>query len=167
MLVTLNCDGSIDFGAMKGNPKKAGWAYWISSDVGKFKSYGRCPDCTNTMAPELAAIAKGIHFIRNHEKLSKATKIIINTDCVPAINWVATFNRIPRKSDKQHNGTLQNIARFHIVQMVKEGYNGLPEVLTEYRHVKAHTGELSASRTWVNNWLDEKAKEGRFLKLNR
>jgi ribonuclease HI len=167
MLVTLNCDGSIDYGSMAGRPKKAGWAYWISSDLGSFKKYGRCPDCTNTMAPELAAIAKGIHFIRTHDKLSKATKIIINTDCIPAINWIGSFYREPRLSDIKHIGTLQNIARLHIIEMVKEGYNGLPGVLTEYRHVKAHTGDLSASRAWVNNWLDEKAKEGRFLKLNK
>ena len=165
MLVTLNCDGSVDWGAKKGNPKKAGWAYWISSDVGRFKAYGRCPDCTNSMGPELAAIAKGIHFIRNHPKLKVATKIIVNTDCEPAISWIKTINR-QRSSDKKHKGTLHNVARHHILRMVNS-YKGLDPVKVEYRHVKAHTNDLSEARKWVNDWLDKKAKEGRFLKLEK
>lgn len=164
MLVTLNCDGSLDYGAKIGNPGKGGWAYWISSDVGRFKDYGRCPDCVNSMGPELAAIAKGIHYIRNHEKLSKATKIIVNTDCEPAIGWIKSIGR-QRDRDKIHKGTLHNIARHHILIMIKEGYKGLPEVKVEYRHVKAHTKDLTEARKWVNNWLDEKAKAGRHLKL--
>ena len=166
MLVTLSCDGSIDFGSKIGVPKKAGWAYWISSDLGKFTSYGRCPDCTNPMAPELAAIAKGMHFIRNHPELSKTTKIIVNTDCLPAISWIATFDR-KRKKDKLHKGSLQNLARHHIRDIIRKGYRGLPEVTVEYRHVKAHTKDLSEARKWVNDWLDKKAKEGRFLKLDK
>lgn len=164
MLVTLNTDGSVDFGAMIGKPKKAGWAYWISSDVGRFKDYGRCPDCVNTMGPELAAIAKGLHFIRNHKDLQKATKIIINTDCKPAISWVKSINR-RRPKDKKHKGSLHNIARHHILLMCREGYRGLPEVRLEFRHVKAHSSDLSEARKWVNNWLDEMAKKGRFLEL--
>lgn len=164
MLVTLNCDGSLDYGAKIGKPKKAGWAYWISSDVGRFKNYGRCPDCVNSMGPELAAIAKGIHFIRNNPKLNKATKIIINTDCEPAISWMRTIHR-KRNSDKKHKGSLHNVARHHIREMVRKGYRDLPEVKLEYRHVKAHTNDISEARKWVNNWLDEKAKLGRFLEL--
>lgn len=166
MLVTLNTDGSVDFGATIENPKKAGWAYWISSDVGRFKNYGRCPDCTNTMGPELAAIAKGIHFIRNHSELCKATKIIVNTDCLPAIRWVKSIGR-KKKSYKKHKGTLHNVARHHILEMVREGYNNLPEVKVEYRHVKAHTSDLSEARKWVNDWLDTKAKEARYLELKK
>lgn len=162
MLVTLNTDGSVDYGAKEGVPKKAGWAYWISSDVGRFKNYGKCPDCTNTMGPELAAIAKGIYFIRNHPELSKATKIIVNTDCKPAISWMATIHR-RRQRDKKHKGTLHNIARHHILEMTRKGYRDLPEVKVEYRHVMAHTDDLTEARKWVNDWLDKKAKEGRFL----
>lgn len=168
MLVTLNCDGSLDYGAKLGSPKKAGWAYWISSDVGRFKNYGRSPDCTNTMGIELIAVAKGIYFIRNHEKLSKATKIIVNTDCTPAIHWmVKPMDTRPLCQIKKHKGTLQDIARKEIIKMIKQGYKGLNKVEIEYRHVKAHTDNLSEARKWVNNWLDEKAKAGRFLKLKK
>lgn len=161
-LVTLNTDGSLDYGAKTGKPKKAGWAYWISSDVGRFKNYGRCPACDNTMGPELAAIAKGIYFIRNHPELSKATKIIVNTDCLPAIGWMNTINK-RRESYRKHKGKLQNVARHHILDMTRKGYKNLPSVEIEYRHVKAHTDDISEARKWVNNWLDEKAKLGRFL----
>ena len=58
---------------------------------------------------------------------------------------------------------MQNIARHHILRMVKEGYNGLHEVKLEFRHVKAHTDDLSTPRSWVNNWLDEHANKGRLL----
>lgn len=164
MLVTLNTDGSLEYGAKIGKPKRGGWAFWISSDAGRFKRYGRTPDATNTMGPELVAIAKGIHFIRNHEYLKEATKIIINTDCEPAINWVSSIHR-NRESDKKHKGSLHNVARHHILRMIKRGYNNLPEVKIEFRHVKAHTKDLSEARKWVNNWLDKKAKEGRKMKL--
>ena len=166
MLITLNTDGSLDWGAKVGNPGKAGYAYWISSDLGRFKKYGRLPNCVNSMGPELAAIAKGLYFIRNHPELSKATKIIVNTDCQPAIDWIASINR-SREKDKKHKGTLHNIARHHILEMARKNYRGLPEVKIEYRHVKAHTNELSEARKYVNDWLDKKAKEGRFLKLEK
>lgn len=168
MLVTLNCDGSIDWGAKKGRKKKAGWAYWIASDVGRFKDFGRCPDCTNSMGPELVAIAKGIHFIRNHSELRKATKIIVNTDCMPGINWMTKpWKERSHEQRRKHRSTLHNIARHHIIQMISEGYGGLPKVDVEYRHVMAHTNDLSEARKWVNDWLDKKAKEGRFMKLKR
>lgn len=162
-LVTLNTDGSLDYGAKTGKPKKAGWAYWISSDIGRFKNYGRCPDCDNTMGPELAAIAKGIYFIRNHPELSKCTRLIVNTDCQPAIDWMKSIGR-SRDRDKKHKGSLQNVARHHILEMTRAGYKGLPEITIEYRFVKGHTSDLTEARKWVNNWLDEKAKLGRFLK---
>lgn len=165
MLITLNTDGSLDWGAKIGKPGKAGYAYWISSDLGRFKKYGRLPDCVNAMGPEMAAIAKGIYFIRNHPKLSKATKIIVNTDCQPAIDWIASINR-SREKDKKHKGSLQNVARHHILLMI-DNYKGLNPVKVEYRHVKAHTNELSEARKYVNDWLDKKAKEGRFLKLEK
>ncbi len=168
MLVTLNTDGSLDWGAKEGSPGKAGYAYWISSDIGKFKKYGRLPDCINSMGPELAAIAKGLYFIRNHSELSKATKIIVNTDCEPGINWIKNINDYKyQKRHKKHRGTLHNIARHHILEMARKGYRGLPEVELEYRHVKAHTNELSEARKYVNDWLDKKAKQGRFLKLEK
>lgn len=155
--VTLNTDGSLDWGSKQGSPGKAGYAYWISSDI------GRLPDCDNSMGPELAAIAKGIYFIRNHPELKKVTKIIVNTDCEPAISWIASINR-SRKKDKKHKGSLQNVARHHILLMIDK-YKGLDPVKVEYRHVKAHTNDLSEARKYVNDWLDKKAKEGRFLKL--
>lgn len=161
--ITLNCDGSLDF-TQRGNLVKAGWAYWISSDIGRFTGFGRCPNCDNTMGPELVAIAKGIHFIRNHPELSKTKKIIVNTDCEPGISWMKTINR-GRAKDKKHKGSLHNVARHHILEMGREGYKNLPDVKIEYRHVKAHTNNLSEARKWVNDWLDKKAKEGRFLKL--
>jgi len=163
--VTLNTDGSLDWGSKQGSPGKAGYAYWISSDIGRFKKYGRLPDCDNSMGPELAAIAKGIYFIRNHPELKKVTKIIVNIDCQPAIDWVKSVNS-RKKSHKKHKGSLQNIARHHILLMMREGYNNLHKVTIEYRHVKAHTNDLSEARKYVNDWLDKKAKAGRFIKLN-
>ena len=47
--------------------------------------------------------------------------------------------------------------------MIREGYKGLHEVKIEFRHVKAHTSDLSEARVWVNNWLDEHANKGRLL----
>ena len=161
MLVTLNTDGSLDY-PEQGVLVKGGWAYWISSDVGRFKLWGKCPPSDNSMGPELAAIAKGVARIRNCPKLNITTKIIVNTDCVPAINWVKSINK-RRSNYKKHKGSLQNIARHHILRMVKEGYNGLHEVKLEFRHVKAHTDDLSTPRSWVNNWLDEHANKGRLL----
>lgn len=158
MLVTLNTDGSL------GEGNKAGYAYWISSNEGRFKSYGRPPNCDNAMAPELVAIAKGLHFIRNHPELKKATKVIINTDCVPAIRWIKSIN-IHKKKHRKHKGSLQNVARHHIWKICKKEYNGLPTLKTEYRHVKAHTSDLSKPRSWVNDWLDKKAKEARSLEI--
>ena len=49
--------------------------------------------------------------------------------------------------------------------MCKEGYNNLPKLDVQYRHVKSHTNNLTEARKWVNDWLDKKAKAGRFLKL--
>jgi len=163
MLITLNTDGSLDWGAKEGNPGKAGYAYWISSNIGRFKKYGRLPNCDNSMGPELAAIAKGIYFIRNHPELKNTTKIIVNTDCEPAIYFVNYEGK--NAKNKRHKGKLQNIARHHIRRMIRKGYNDLHKVKVEYRHVKAHTKDLSEARKYVNDWLDKKAKEGRSLKL--
>jgi ribonuclease HI len=158
--VTLNTDGSLEE-CKTGVFVKGGYAFWISSDVGRFTSYGKCPDSDNSMGPELVAIAKGIHFIRNHPKLKFVEKIIVNTDCVPGIDWIK--NNKKGKPNCIHKGKLQNVARHHIFDMIRKGYKGLNKVEIEFRHVKAHTNNLSNPRSFVNNWLDIHAKIGKKL----
>lgn len=167
MNATLNCDGSLSMNMR--NPKKnrrGGYAFWLSCDIGKFKIYGRTPDCNNPMAPELIAIAKGIHFIRRHKELQGITNLLVQTDCLPAINWIVKpIEDRPKEQLKKHKGSLQNKVRQYIMDMKKEGYYGLPEMTLNFKHVPSHSGDLSESRRWVNDWLDKKAKSARYLKV--
>lgn len=143
MLVTLNSDASYIH-----QTKEAGYAFWISSDVGRFKKYGKLKNAVNSTTSEVMSIINGLHFCRTHPQLKHCTKIVINTDCMYAIHLGTCNKKLSSKSARQLRGRLQEYLgkfRGHKCEI-------------EFRHVKAHV-EITDSRSYVNDWLDQMAKK--------
>ncbi len=147
MLVTVNTDGSFypDTG-------RGGYAFWISSNAGTFKGYGKLRDCPGSIEAELMAIANALHYLRHNEELNSVTKIIINTDCESLINVINNAHRNRTPSMNKIRGSIS-----HYIGKWK-GKDSTYEI----RHVKAHK-KVESPREFVNDWLDKHAKKGAKL----
>ena len=134
----------------------AGYAFWIASNNGTFKKYGKLNDCENSNEAEMMAIANALHFVRTHPSLENCTKIIINTDSELAINCInPKYNYFGSKKRERHK-------RFRSIRGVMTKYLGKykgKKCEFEFRHVKAHK-KIESAREYVNNWLDKHAKLG-------
>lgn len=86
MKVNVITDGSYKDG-------KAGYAFWVSSPVGRFKKYGRLKDAKNSTEAEMQAIANALHYIRNKKELWGISNIIIQTDCQSTIQMVSESHK--------------------------------------------------------------------------
>lgn len=144
MNVTINTDASWKEGA-------SGYAFWISTPVGKFKRWGRMQeDACDCTAAEIMAIANALHFTSKHPKLKgRVNKVIINTDSTFGINYIERGKGKVKGWNKSKNLCRRLLKNFK----------------WEMRDIKAHSKDLSESRIWVNDWCDKYSKMGR--KMNK
>lgn len=153
MKVNVITDGSF-------KDEKAGYAFWISSPVGRFKKYGRLKNAKNSTEAEMQAIANALYFIRNHKDLWGISKITIQTDSEHSINMITDpSNHLKGKKKRQEN--FRKI-RGVITELIGK-YNGVKSEY-EFKHVKAHSG-TDTKRKYVHDWCDKFAKKGRELKI--
>ena len=147
MLVTVNTDGSYYPETGRG-----GYAFWISSNVGTFKGYGKLRNCPGSTEAELMAIANALHYLRHNKEIVGVTKIIINTDCESLINVINNSHTNRKPSINKVRGAISHyIGKW-------QGKDSDYDV----RHVKAHK-KVESAREYVNDWLDKHAKIGANL----
>ena len=143
MLLTLTCDGSYCRFS-----KLGGYAFWISSDAGAFKNYGSLPDCKNSCEAEMMALGNALHYCRTHPQLKSCTKIIVNMDRIDVQHILQGKGKKFKRNDRYKD----------IAKKVNRYFVGLD---IEFRHVKAHTKDLSKPRAYVNDWVDKMAVKAR------
>lgn len=144
MLVTINTDASFYY-----NEKAGGFAFWISTDVGRYKVSGALFNVKNSHDAELKAIGNALAFLKK-ANLPDVHKIIVNTDCKFAINSI-----------KSHGGNKVATSIHNFIKDIRRYYkkhHGKWDDFIDFRYVAAHTGE-NDKRSFVNEWCDKEAKE--------
>ena len=139
MHLTLNTDASWWEG-------DGGYAFYIRYGRGKWLIYGKLNQSRNCLDAELMAIANGLVYILLKIN-GPISKIIVNTDSVPAITYITGMGR---KKNYQH-----------ILGSIHKSIGKLGCDI-EWRHVKAHSGN-GDNRSLANNLVDNYAKIGRKL----
>lgn len=144
MLVTLNTDASFWYGVNKG-----AYAFWAKSNEFCIKKTGvfRQKCLCNTDA-EAKAILNGLSTVCNASTF--VTRIIVNTDSIPAI---AIFQRCKMVTAKDlAEWKWSHIYKVYMALLLRDN------LTIEFRHVKAHNG-TSDKRSFVNDWCDKNAKK--------
>jgi len=143
---TINTDAS--FCPMT---RAAGYALWISSDLGKVKKHDILKEARHSIEAEMQAIANAISVLQNHEfyRGKKFDKVWINSDCTHALKKIKSRSE-ETDAEKFIKKTLDTI-------IAETG-----EFLC--RHVKAHK-MTGSSRSYVNDWCDRRSRES--MKIRR
>jgi len=142
MIVTVNTDASF-------HPvhKVGAYAFWVVCNQGKILKSGRLKNAKNSTDAEAMAIANALYSISISD-FTGITKIIINSDCLPAIQKIKSTAKEPTAYKYCYN-VIKKIR-------IKNGITG--RRIHEFRHVKAHSG-TKEPRKWVNDWCDKEAKK--------
>lgn len=156
MIITLNTDASFS------NKHNLGaYAFWIACNKGKFFRSGALKGSIYTpIHAEMKCIINALHFIFENNELRSVKKIIINTDCLFAID-----------AFRKPNAKWLSTKRENIVNesaIIKKRFNSLfndyfakkpkiKKVVIEYRHIKAHK-HTNDARHYVNDMCDREAK---------
>lgn len=138
--LTINTDAS--FHPIK---KTSGYAFYIKTDDFTIKSSGgfRKQEPKNIAEAEIMCIGNAVHHALNLAKLPKVDFIIINTDCMAAINAI-------KKGNDGLGGKVKDMIAALALRCGGAKY--------KVKHVRAHTNK-DDSRSWVNNWCDKHAKK--------
>lgn len=129
--------------------RAAGFGYWIASERGKMGGGGsmRIP-VENSTAAEMLAVCNSLHVARNSDLIQPGDHILIQTDCVAAIEGLKTdFHRqLKVEQEKEARRFLMRFRREH-------------QLTLSFRHVKGHSGRREA-RYVTNHLCDKRAKAG-------
>ncbi len=147
--ITINTDTSFNY-----NPNKAGFAFWITCPLGRYKRYGKLNNCKDINDAEIQAIGNAIYFVLM-SGLSENTihKIYVNTDSKSAIAHITRkWDTYPASSKVKH----------YMERLKGKTNHRTLKSLFDFRHVKAHSGTES-KRKYVNDWCDKMSKIGRNM----
>lgn len=159
MTLTINTDASFhpDY-------KVGAFAFWIVCNDGKIVHSGPLKKVLNSQDAELQAIANALYTVLN-TRFSQITHIYINTDCKFGIRAVT--------EGKMMSGCKETVEAIHkYIQQLKEKHGfvdksgGRKVEFVSWRHIRAHTNG-NTKRTWVNNKMDELAKEALWKSINK
>lgn len=139
---TINSDASFSW-----KHQRAAWAYWVKSDDFHAKASGMFDKnlgIRSNYVAELLAFEKGLARVNKliPAKHRSAVRLYVNTDCTYVID---VLNQRIKKSYK-------NMTLIRAVQHAAKDYQLV------VRHVKAHTGDLSTARSYINDWCDKAAR---------
>lgn len=138
--ITVNTDASFC-----PNTHAAGFAFWLSSSLGRVYKSGALKEVHDSGEAEMQAVANALHTIMTHPnyKGKKFSTIWINSDCTPVLG------RIQSRSEKTVSERF--IAKALSSLLTCGG-------LFLCRHVKAHT-RTDTARSFVNHWCDVHARK--------
>lgn len=149
-IVTINTDASFSHEHHLG-----GFAIWMVYRGERTVLSGKLINVKSALDAEIQAIANGLHVLikKGYDDIEK---VIVNTDCVSAINEINEQNtkRTPHKSAVVVRGLMKKIREMYPYSKVVQAQR---KKFIEFRHVKAHTKGETA-RLWVNNWVDKEAR---------
>lgn len=139
---TINTDASYSH-----KHKRGAWAYWIKgNDNFHVKKAGMFPqELHSSFVAELLTFERALQEINAIVPPAHRGAVIlyVNSDSTFVLHTV--------------DGTIKSKSRLNqpIIQAIQH-------IIKDYkiiaRHVKAHTGNLEESRSWVNDWCDRAAK---------
>ena len=130
-LVTVNTDASFYEETNSG-----GWATWIRFQGQLVTGAGKLLQPDTSERAEMMAICNALIIIARKEEWN-VQKIILNTDCMGAIN--------------KFRNKVEN-------DIINTAYKEAPFMhAIEYRHVPGHR-YTNTKKHWVNDWCDKKAK---------
>lgn len=151
MNITINTDASYC-----NSTKVGGYAFWITTNIGRYKKYGELKNTTNNSTEaELKAIANSLEYLKRLGFVD-ITKVYINTDSLGAITSINnSINNLNGQSVlcKYIVKTMYDIVRQSNLRLTRLGLKNIFNL----RHVKAHN-YTGSRRTYVNEWCDEHAK---------
>lgn len=143
-LVTVFTDASFDH-----KTKAGGYAVWIKASWGRLQHWGRLRMKADTsQVAEAAALVNGICLAARKMDMRPGDTIVAVSDCKNAI-------------DMLRHGQGWSKQKRALVEMVRSETRARG-INVVFRHVKAHTGGTDA-RSWVNDWCDKRAREGRKM----
>jgi ribonuclease HI len=148
MTITVNTDASYSH-----QHKVGAFAYWITTENGRYKNAGVLRNVQDSLDAELQAIANAFHSILKKE-WTGITHIYINTDCEAAINLLKKKKIRTLKAKKTYHA-----ADFIVSTLEKLGdANKHSPDFYSIRHVKGHSGKDSP-RKFVNDWCDKASRK--------
>ena len=154
-IITINTDASFSQYHSRGS-----YAFWISSDEGKFLKSGMLKDkVVDATMSEMKCIYNAFYFIKKFNVHIGCNKIIVNTDSLNSIHFFKNDEKAIKRyglESKQHKVLSQKLLTY-----IKNNFTNID---IEFRHVKAHEHTNSA-RNLVNDWCDKECKKhmGDFL----
>lgn len=145
MILTINTDASFS-----SDYKIAVGAYWIVYKGHRLKGTCELKSAQNSTEAECKTIGNALWIVLKND-LCDLERIVVNTDCLTFKKWSdggvkCNTNKHPYFND------IKNIKK-----LLKKKYS-LTNKWFDVRHVKAHAKDLSAPRSYVNDWLDKSAK---------
>ena len=158
MTVTINTDASF-------HPtyKVGAYAFWIVWNGGRIIKSGSLKKAINPQDAELQCIANALHVLYSIG-LEKIHHIYINTDCKHGIEAVTKGKKI-NKCDETVSHIKQLIVNLNDKYGRHRDKNKYKQFMS-WRYVPAHTTG-STKRTWVNNRMDQLAKEALWESINQ
>lgn len=154
MLCTISTDASFD-----SNTNKAGYAFLISCNVGRFSKAGPLKTAKNITEAELMAICNSLHYLVNHKELYGVSKVIFNVDFIAAKDFIfkhgGTTTSRKKNKGKRYRQIVGKITNY--IGELRKSYKG---TIIEFRHVRSHTNKDN-KRTKANEYVDKLAVQAR------
>lgn len=154
MLVTITTDASHDL-----NSGKAGYAFLISCNAGRFSKSGPLKTARNITEAELMSLANSLYYLVNCKDLWGVSKVIFNVDFIAMEAFIfkpggttASRKKVKGKRYRQIVGKITSY-----IGELRKSYRG---VEFEFRHVRSHTNKDN-NRSKANAYVDKLAVNAR------
>ncbi len=158
MTITINTDASY-------HPvhKVGAFSFWIVCSRKRLIKSGPLKKVLNAQDAELQSIGNALSVVLEHFSFEVVEHIYINTDCKYGIEAVTKGKKMNNCND-----TVKKIHSMISKLISKNGYtkkgNRFKKFIS-WRYVKAHSNGEDA-RKWVNNRMDEMAKDALWKLIN-
>lgn len=157
MTITINTDASFH-----PRHKVGGYAFWIVCEKGRIIKFGPLKTVTTSLEAELQCIGNALYCLLQ-SGFTNIKYVVINTDCQYGIEAV---------TKGRHNGSHDKVVKKinEYIGALRDKYKIGPKKkrktkFINWRYVPAHS-EGGSPREWVNNRLDELAKQEMRKLLN-
>lgn len=165
MIVTINTDASFS------NKYHIGtYAFWIACDKGKFFRSGALKgNVYSSLHAEMKCIINALNYVLTINEFKSVKKIIINTDCLFAINKFQEPNKSWSNNNNPDIKKELQLINTHFKKIYSNYFSDKPEkrkILIEYKHLKSHQ-HTDNPRHFVNDMCDKEAKKQMGILLKK
>jgi ribonuclease HI len=125
----------------------SGYGFWIASQRAKFGGGGSFRQPTSSVeVAESLAICNAISIAISREAIKRQDSVLIQTDCVNAIDILSGKRKTLREDESVAFNFLRNVSEANAL-------------VISFRHVKGHSN-LKGARYTTNRLCDQRAKVG-------